>query len=170
MATTEPDKGVRSFGLGSRSGKLDSLFPNSPMYNSYTPESVEKIQKIFLQGFEASYGDTTDGITNDSGHMFGTFDLNFNGRDDGKLPDLADVETGGGGLPSSPFTPNLSAPGEGSFNAADQVEHEAPTSRTQFGSGQGGAVSPSKTSPEIAGQTIGSLLSGKSYLGSDGQV
>ena len=35
---------------------------------------------------------------------------------------LTEVETGGGGLPASPYMPNLTSPGPGSINAADQPE------------------------------------------------
>ena len=83
-----------------------------------------------------------------------------------------DVETGGGGLPATPFTPNPSSPGAGSTFAGDQPPFEGiiPDSGPEFGSGLGGLLSPSTTSEEIQGQTLGSYISGRSYAGSDGSA
>lgn len=103
MATTEPHLGKSSnFAKGARDQEsLDSAFPQTPMYNDYNSENVAKIQQILLQGIESAYADVKDGIINDGGHFYGTFDLNYS-----EAPNLAEVETGGGGLPSTPYTPN----------------------------------------------------------------
>ena len=46
-----------------------------------------------------------------------------------------------------------------------------PEFNVEFGSGQGGLVSPSKTSAELAKQgTLGTYISGRSYQGSDGKA
>ena len=119
--------------------------------------------QVVLQGAEGSVGGTSNGVVNDNGKYFGSFDLNFT-----NAPNLNNVEFGEDGQPSSPFTPNLTSPGPGSMNASDQTSTEIPRPRPQYGSGLGSAVSPSTTSTEIAAQTVGSLLSGKSYDTSDG--
>ena len=44
-------------------------------------------------------------------------------------------------------------------------------SNVEFGSGQGGLVSPSTTSAELSKQgTLGTYISGRSYQGSDGKA
>ena len=166
MATTRPDGGdVSNFGLGSRGAEnLRTAYRGSPIYEAeYDIDGVEDLQKIVLQGETGDVAGTTNGVVNDNGKYFGIFDLNYTGA-----PNLARVEAGGDGQPSSPFTPNLTSPGPGSMNASDQGSTAPPRSRPQYGSGLGSAVSPSSTSGEIAAQTVGSLLSGKSYATSDG--
>lgn len=157
-------------GSGHRNDKnLKSSFSNSPLYNEYTDEAVENICKAALQG-NGGPGDNipdigvTEGVINDGGYMFGQQSLNYE-----DAPELEEVETGGGGLPSTPYTPNLTSPGPGSMNASDQKEFsgDLPTSNSQFGSGLGGAVSPAKTSKGISSQTLGDYISGESYDGSD---
>jgi len=164
MATVEPHLGKASnFAKGARDqNSLDAAFPQTPMYSGYDADSVAKIQQILLQGIASEYVDVKDGIINDGGHFYGTFDLNYSGA-----PNLEDVKTGGAGLPSTPYTPNPSSP-----DASGDIPEFSGImrSRIQFGSGQGGLVSPSITSTEIAKQTVGGLLSGKSYAGSDGQT
>ena len=71
--------------------------------------------------------------------------------------------------------PNVTSPGPGSINAADQPKFEGelpdPATRLNFGSGLGNTASPSKTSKDIAKQTIlGNYISGRSFPGSDGKV
>ena len=80
---------------------------------------------------------------------------------------MSDVEVGGGGLPSTAYTPNPSSPDETGVQPAFEGTMR---SRPQYGSGQGGLAVPRTTSDEISKQTVGSLISGKSYAGSDGQV
>lgn len=103
------------------------------------------------------------------GNGVNLFDPNFV-----DAPDLTEVESGGGGLPSSPYTPNLTSPGPGSVNPADMPAYEGelpdPTQKVLFGTGQGGLVSPQKTSKEISKASLGNYISGRSYLGSDGRI
>ena len=101
-----------------------------------------------------------DAVINDKGHTFGTFDTNF-----GDAPNLDEVETGGGGLPATPFVPNPTSPGEGSMNATDQAEApegygQSPSA--QWGSGVGHELSPKNSSEKIAGQKLGDYVMGKS--------
>jgi hypothetical protein len=158
-------------GLGRRKdSNLKASFPSSPLYGEYTPESVLEIGVSALNGAggkgDSSTG-TADGIVNDSGHTFGTFDLNYTNS-----PVMADVKTGGGGLPASPYLPNPTSPGPGSVFANDQDAYtgELPAAGVEFGSGLGGTASPLDTAKGISSQTIGSYISGRSYQGSDGRV
>ena len=75
------------------------------------------------------------------------------------------VNTGGGGLPATPYVPNPTSPGPGSMNATDQAEApegfgEEPSD--QFGSGVGHALQPRTTSEQISAQTLGSYQLGRS--------
>lgn len=147
-------------GKGSRNSEnLRSAFPNSPIYTQEMTD--EERRKAFQELVQ-------DGVVV-NGHGVNSYNRDFIGA-----PNLEEVETGGGGLPASPYVPNLVSPGPGSVNAADQIEYSGdlpdPEYRTQFGTGQGGLVSPSKTSEQIAQQsTLGTFISGRSYLGSDGK-
>jgi hypothetical protein len=161
---------VESGGAGHRNDKnLKSSFKNSPLYKEYTDEAVENICKAALQGNGGPGEDipdigVVDGVINDNGYMFGLQDLNYT-----DAPNLEEVETGAAGLPATPYTPNTSSPGPGSVHYSDLPEYEGdlPVASPQFGSGLGGAVSPSKTSQGISSQTLGDYVSGESYDGSD---
>jgi len=136
------------------------IFPASPVHNQEISNEERK------QYFE-------DNVLNGTivgGNGLNNFDLDFN-----EAPDLAEVKTGGGGLPSTPYTPNLASPGPGSINAADMPVYEGTfpgnTAQTsaEFGVGLGGVVSPSKTSKEISRQTVLSdYIMGRSYPNSNG--
>jgi hypothetical protein len=162
---------VESGGSGHRNDKnLKASFKDSPLYNEYNDEAVENICKAALQGNGGpginipDIGVSEDGVINDSGYMFGLHDLNYT-----DAPNLDEVETGGAGLPATPFTPNISSPGAGSVHYADIPEYKGdlPEAAQQFGSGLGGTVSPSVTSQGVSSQTLGDYVSGESYDGSD---
>ncbi len=108
------------------------------------------------------------------GHGVDSYNRDFKGSSQNPVPNLNNVETGGGGLPASPFVPNLASPGPGSANAADQPVYTGvlpdPDINVEFGSGIGGLISPHKTSAEISKQSLGSYISGRSYQGSDGKA
>ena len=79
------------------------------------------------------------------------------------------------GLPATPYIPNLASPGPGSVNASDQPVYtgDLPDANlnSEFGSGLGGLVSPHETTPKIASQELlGTFISGRSFLGSDGKA
>ena len=121
--------------------ELKGIYPGSPMYTGeITPETIK-----------AQFQDEVlDAVINDKGHTFGTLD---------------EVETGGGGLPATPFVPNPTSPGEGSMNATDQAEApegygQSPSA--QWGSGVGHELSPKNSSEKIAGQKLGDYVMGKS--------
>ena len=93
-----------------------------------------------------------DGVVNDGGHTFGEFN-----RDYVDAPVMADVETGAGGLPASPFVPNPSSPGPGSLNATDipaPPDGFGQEAGEQFGSGVGSQLGPDQSS---ASQSTGVL-------------
>jgi hypothetical protein len=133
---------------------MSTIFKASPIHASeLTADSVRKtFQDLVL-----------DGEVNDAGHTFG-----IQNRDYIDAPDYGDVETGGGGLPASPWAPNPSSPGPGSQNPADQAE--APDgygtkAGDTWGSGVGSQLSPKSASAKISGHTLGDYGLGKSSPG-----
>lgn len=157
-APTEKAYGTRS------DVNLRSSYPASPLYTGDITDAERK--KLFQE-------EALDGVVT-SGHGLNSFDRDFVGTTQNPVPNLEDVETGGGGLPASPYIPNLTSPGPGSISAADQPEFTGnlpnPENNVEFGSGLGGLASPAETSERISGQTLGNYISGKSYAGSDGSA
>ena len=101
------------------------------------------------------YEKVLDEPINDAGHFFGEFNPKFV-----NAPDLKEVKTGGGGLPATPYVPNVASPGEGSNNPTDLPEPpntDQVASNTTFGAG-GGTTDPSKTSAEVAKSKLGDYL------------
>jgi len=145
---------------GARSdSNLKSIYPQSPIYKG---ELSDKERTALYQEL------ALDGVVS-SGNGLNSFD-----RDYTAAPDISQVETGGGGLPASPYIPNLTSPGPGSVSPADQPVFNgtlpSEENNVEFGSGLGGTSSPVESSKNIAEQTLlGSYISGRSYLGSDGQ-
>jgi hypothetical protein len=146
--------------------RIKAAFPHSPIHLGELTDDERKnlYQTLVLDG------DLPDG----PGNGVNSFNRDFKGTAQNPVPNLEDVVTGGGGLPASPYVPNLASPGPGSANASDQPEFagELPVAtNNNFGSGMGGLVSPSSTSPKIAEQgTLGTYISGRSYQGSDGKA
>ena len=98
-APTSSGKGYRT------QANLESAYANSPIYNgdlSYD-NLRENFQSLVLDGDVVG------------GHGLNSFNREYKGKEGQLVPDLADVETGGGGLPSSPYSPNLTSPGPGSI-------------------------------------------------------
>jgi len=147
QTTVEPVTTERSMGSSS-TADLQSAYPTSPIH------AGELTNDIIT---EMGDSELLSELVNDGGHTFGELS-----RDYADAPTIADVETGSGGLPSTPWTPGLASPGEGSMNAADMPEGPTPADPgTEFGSGVGSANEPSTTSAQHASHTIGSLMSGK---------
>lgn len=151
--------------MGNRNhSRISAAFPNSPLpvgKNEYSEEYLKNLAESVLKGNggpgdELPNSNVTNGVVNDSGYMFGTISLNYDGA-----PDLSTVETGGEGKPASPFVPNLASATEGAAPSS-QPEYlgELPKKSNLFGSGIGGAVSPSVTSKAISAQKIGDLVLG----------
>lgn len=142
-----------SRGLGrSDTANLQKSFPASPISSGeLTDEKIIENAKIQL----------IDGVVNDGGHTFGEFN-----RDYPDAPNLDDVETGGGGLPGSPYAPNIASPGEG-LNPSSIPEVGVEATENAKGSGDpfpgDGLQSPKSSTANISRQTIGI---GKLKLGS----
>lgn len=148
--------------LGARKeNNLKSAFPSSPIHSEEITDEERRslFKELALDGL----------VVNGNG-------LNSFDRDYVNSPDLENVETGGGGLPASPYFPNLTSPGPGSVNASDQPVYngDIPTreeKQTPFGVGLGGTVSPADTSKQMKDvSSLGEYISGKSYQGSDGSI
>jgi len=159
-ATFPPDKpkGAR------QPVNLKASFPDSPIYKGEITdeERRELFQELAL-----------DGVVQ-NGNGFSAFNRDYVGSTKDPIPNINDVATGGGGLPASPYIPNLTSPGPGSLNYSDQPVFNGilpdAERRGQFGTGLGGLVSPSETSEMIGQQNIlGGYISGRSYQGSDGK-
>lgn len=130
---------------------LQKAFPGSPVYSGDLTDVVATEQYINI---------VTNANVNDGGHTFGTVDLNYTGA-----PDLATVVVGGGGLPGSPYAPNIASPPEGQ-NPRDIPAAGVEATEAAKGSGApfngDGLANPKDTSLVISGQTIGSLKKGSS--------
>jgi hypothetical protein len=136
---------------------LQAAFPGSPVYSGDIDDTYVTEQYMNI---------VTNAVVNDGGHTFGTVDLNYTGA-----PNLEEVEVGGGGLPGSPYAPNIASPPVGQ-NPADipasgvEATNRARGSGGAFNSvpGTGDAVSasPNNTAAVISRQTVGSLLKGTS--------
>ena len=150
--TVEPaDNGASAAGgdMGKANyAALREMFGNTPYFNDYTKEEVKRLaQELML-----------DGEVNDQGHTFGTFNRDY---DQNNPPNYADVETGGGGLPASPWVPNPASPTDGTINpgsipAAPDGYGQTPADNW----GTGSSVvdrSPHASSAAISGQRIGEL-------------
>ena len=140
----------------SNTGNLQKAFPNAPQYNDYKDNDARQLYQDLLD----AEGVTYNGVAN--------YSMNYkNGA-----PELQEVETGGGGLPSTPFSPNVTSPGPGNFRATDQPEFTGDVKNIEsinnFGTGLGGLVSPKETSQNISQQKLGEYISGRSYQGSAG--
>lgn len=101
-----------------------------------------------------------DGTISDDGHTFGEFNLDF-----ADAPAYDDVETGGGGLPASPWVPNPVSPGPGSQNPADVGDPpegfgEEPSDT--WGTGVGSQLSPAESSAQQSTTTLGDYGLGSS--------
>lgn len=136
---------------------LQAAFPGSPVYSGeITDDTVTDTYMDIV----------TNAVVNDGGHTFGTVDLNYTGA-----PNLEDVVVGGGGLPGSPYAPNIASPPSGQ-NPADipatgvEATERARGSGGAFtaveGTGTAPAASPSSTAAVISRQKIGTLIKGTS--------
>ena len=133
----------------SDTARIRASFPASPIYNGEITDAW--LKEDFISRVQGP-------LVNDEGHTFGIFHLNFK-----DAPDLNDVETGGGGLPASPYVPNPVSPGPESMNAADQgapPEGFGQSHAAQWGEGVGSDLQPKSSSEAISRQTIGSYIKG----------
>lgn len=176
-ATVVPNE-VGTGGLGRRNDvNLNAAFGGSPIgrFKPYNNETVLNAGISTLNGGGGPGDDipninVRNGLIDDHGYYGfpSSVDLNY-----GQAP-LETTQVGGEGLPASPYIPNLASPGPGSVSPSDQPEYVGtlPLAGNEYGSGMGGIVSPSTTTPSIASQKIGigTYISGRSYAGSDGMT
>lgn len=150
---------VRTYGLGSTStADLYALYPASPVYSGELTDEVA--EKIFLDLVKS-------GEINDGGHTFGTVNIDYQ-----TAPDLNTVETGGGGLPGTPYSPNVAVAPEDPHNPAGIPAAGAEaTANLRGGGGAFNSVpgtgnnitaNPKDTSAVVSSQKIGDLILGKS--------
>ena len=149
---------VTEFSLGKTgTNSVSSIFENSPIHQGELTEASIK---------EQYQNEVLDAEINDGGHTFGIYRTSY-----ADAPNIADVETGGGGLPASPYGPNPMSPGDGSANPADQKEAPGGWGESQLSNppfpGVGSQLSPKLSSEKIAGTTLGSYILGKSPASSD---
>ena len=148
----------------SRIANLKKMFPNSPIYT--TTEPISDAER--LETYQSLLDNADSGIAGYYGLESFSFNYSTNGA-----PDLQKVETGGAGLPATPYSANPSSPGPGNSNALNQPEYDGEVRNvdtiSNFGTGLGGLVSPSETSNNISSNKIGSYISGRSFAGSDGR-
>ena len=152
----------------SRTSNLQKAFPGSPIY---TGELNDDERREFFQSLLDLEDIGGDDFQKSALGYYGmsSYDMNYSNNG---TPDLNTVETGGEGKPSTPYSPNLTSPGAGSYLAVDQPEFDGEIknldSISNFGSGLGGLVSPSETSVSMGKSKIGEYIMGRSYKGSDG--
>lgn len=127
-------------------------FPESPFYNGELTAANTKA--LFVELVQSA-------IVNDGGHTFGEYN-----RDYVDAPNVAEVETGGGGLPGTAYSPNIASPAVGHDPTTIPASGAEAARRAQ---GQGSPfpgnslTSPSQTSTQISSQTtLGSLSFGRS--------
>ena len=152
QGTTEAGITVRAMGR-SATNDLKTAYRASPIHKG---EMTDEIVRAHYQEI------VMDNIINDEGHTFGTYDTSYSGS-----PDLNDVETGGGGLPASPYVPNVTSPGPGSLNPADMPappEGFGQRPSDTWGSGVGSQESPKRSSERHSQHTIGEYLLGRSTV------
>lgn len=128
-------------------------FPSSPIHSGEL--TAETLKDTFVELVQSA-------LVNDGGHTFGEFN-----RDYVDSPLLDDVETGGGGLPGSPYAPNIASPTDG-INPKSIPESGVEVTTAAKGSGDpfaapaigtnaGGLPNPSASSVNISRVTLGSL-------------
>ncbi len=129
---------------------LASAYPSSPIHGGeINDQSIKELAQALL----------LDGIVNDSGHTFGEFN-----RDYTDAPTIAEVESGAGGLPGSPYAPNPTSPGPGSLNPSDipaPPDNWATEPGDQFGSGVGSQLEPSQASAAQSAAVLNDFQLGK---------
>jgi hypothetical protein len=138
--------------------RLASAYPQSPAYSGeYDDVTVHAmLTKELLEGV----------VTN--GHMFASYDRDFNGDGTISAPGYADVDVAGANL-SNPFMANLGSPGQGSFDddskpaPSEHLEDASAIVKDNFGSG--GNITertPANSSSKMALGNPSNLVKGKS--------
>lgn len=141
-----------NFGFGkSSTAQLKGAYTTSPLYTTFKDN---EIRNSFNRPPEVS-GPDGERVLSDSGYAFGSVE-----RDYQSSPNLEEVVIGGGGLPGSPWGPNVASPGEGNgHNYAAIPDSGVVTRPISEGAFVGnGLVSPKTTSRGIAPRLLGQTL------------
>ncbi len=128
-------------------------FPSSPIHSGEL--TAETVKAKFI---ELVQGDSI----NDGGHTFGEMS-----RDYTEAPNLDEVVVGGGGLPGSPYAPNIASPADG-VNPTSIPESGVEVTQAAKGSGDPfmspvlgmnaqGLPNPSASSQNVSRVTLGTL-------------
>jgi len=182
--TTPIDPGYTSAVAGMKGHRdedsLRAAFPEAVIFPAaapaYTDGGALGIGITALNGGDAAIPSfvtdlgVTGGQINDVGYMFSSFNLNYKGSSDDLVPVMSEVVVGGGGLPASSYVPNLASVGVGNLASPSmQPEFPAehlPSAGTEVGSGLSATsddMSPHNSSNQIARNTIGGYIKGKSW-------
>lgn len=166
IETTGPE---RLYAKGSSApADLLTSYPNSPINQGEgvfaTDETMRQQYDEFVNG----------GEVDDKGKNFGVVNVDYGPVEGGSkgAPNLEEVETGGGGLPGTPYAPNVASPAV-SDDPTTIPEAGAAITAQRKGTGgpfvgSGTGTSPKESAATISGQSvkIGSLQSGTSTPGS----
>lgn len=132
----------------SRLTALKTIYKTSPLKNDGSNRTeANKRGELYL----------TPPMVDDGGYMYGKVDLDYK-----QAPDFKDVKTGGAGLPSTAWSPNLNSPGEG--NGADPKKVDAmdpaalPTPNITLDPAGENLASPSATSKQVSAIKLGDAL------------
>jgi len=145
---------------------LQTAHPGSPIYRNEINDALleEQANSVLIGPLDAS--DPIDSGRGTDVQAIAYWDLPTNyGRDYELAPNLDEVVVGGGGLPGSPYAPNIAVPAEGQNPADIPAEGVGVTQAAQGGGGPfggDGLASPSDTRENVGRQTIGSLGLGTS--------
>ena len=136
---------VRTYKLGSSdTGDLKTIYPGSPVNDGSLTDKI--VETMFEDMNQAP-------VLSDGGHTFGTVN-----RDYQDAPNLEEVKTGGGGLPGSPYAPNVAvAPTDPHNPKGIPAAGAEVTQKRQGGGGYG--VGNGLESPK---RRLGDLIFGKS--------
>lgn len=157
----------KSTGMGFRNeNNLRAAFANSPLPVGKGEYSVEAVNNAGIAALNGNGGPgdnipnigIANGVVNDEGYAFGTIDLNYSDS-----PDMNTVQTGGGGLPASPYVPNIASAEGGIPSNQPEYTGDLPNRNNSYGVGPGGTTelaNPKNTSKSISGQTLNSYVLG----------
>lgn len=110
-----------------REANIKGIFPSSPLYlPAESNPANQGSMKLTPEGIKTWYlNNVVNGSVPGSDGYYGfseAYSLDFTGTGasiPGGPPNYREVETGGGGLPATPFVPNPASPGEGRGVDAD---------------------------------------------------
>lgn len=127
---------------------LKTIYKTSPLkHDGSNRTEANKRGEMFL----------TPPSVDDGGYMYGVVDLDYK-----KAPDFKDVKTGGGGLPSTAWSPNLNSPGEG--NGADPTKVDEmdpaaiPTPNLSLDPAGENLANPADMSKQVSAVKLGDVL------------